>query len=156
MPWRRKFSGACLTIARQSIDDDVEQQLRSTALRQRSGDGEFRLQEPTGRRGNVTFQGHGAVARLVSIYATVMCRHAEPSTNIAAEFQRRHAGGQRRCRPARRSSDSTVEVPGIARQTKQCVTGLMVPAPAGTLVLPKITAPLRRILAIATASCAGL
>ena len=57
--------------------------------------------------------GHHAIGGLMAVDTAVMRRIADRGTDVGADFERRHAGGERHGGAARRSSGSARHVPGI-------------------------------------------
>src|SRR5438093_378345 len=101
------------------------------AARERARDGQERgrARRRPGRRGNVPAHGHDAARRLVAVDAAEVRGHADRAADVAAGFQVREAGGQRRRAAAGRAARRAPEGPGVVAGAEDVVVALPVGGP---------------------------
>ncbi len=74
--------------------------------------------------------GHNAEARLQSVHAARVCRHAYRTADVGAELEARESAGDRGRRATRRTARRPVERPRVVRRAEHLVVALQVARPA--------------------------
>ena len=127
VPGRRQCQPVAGSVPFVRAGEDVEAEFQVLDVpRHRSGNGDVRLGQGAWRSGNLAERRHDAIARLVAEDAAGGSRTPDRTADVAAELERREAGGESGRGTSGRAARRPFQVPWVVRLAEHVVVALRV------------------------------